>query len=218
MRISAISTSFNYSDTLSITAKTNKHIFDDWTIITLKGDDDTPAICDQYGIKCIILEGDFNKGRMMNAGLKSLSNPDWILFVDPDIILPYKTREFLENKNLHPKRLYGANRKILGRYRDFRKFYVSNDCSVLRKERRRKDAIIGYFQLFQSNSLAGKMLQERPGAASIDVEFSDRWHPMMQEMLDLDVYHLGRVAKNWSGKQTRHFGPKIKRFKINASI
>ena len=105
-----------FSDILEHTIVHNQALFDHWVIVTAHDDNDTHRVCKRHGIDCVDTDAftrkgeSFNKGLGVNTGLAHLTCQDWVLHLDADILLPPRTRHFLDNAELDTRDIYGIDR------------------------------------------------------------------------------------------------------------
>src|SRR5580693_6983647 len=108
-RLEAVTVRINYGDILRETAKYNAAIFDRWLIVTEASDEETREVCRQFSLPVLLSEdgksaagdgGDFNKGKLVERGLRMLGTNAWKVHIDADIVLPTRTRHFLEISEL----------------------------------------------------------------------------------------------------------------------
>ena len=115
-KISALTVSVGYSDFLCWTLTENKHLFDNWVIVTDTKDTATKALCDNHNVMCIQTDvfydnnGKFNKYAGINEGLKYIDRDGWIIFLDSDIVLHNLTKYILEKLELDETCIYGIDR------------------------------------------------------------------------------------------------------------
>jgi hypothetical protein len=83
IKLDIIIVSVDYNDFLSITLK-NTTKFSNVTVVTSPSDVKCQELCQEFGANCIITENMyengaiFNKGKAINEGITSLTNPEWI--------------------------------------------------------------------------------------------------------------------------------------------
>lgn len=135
----------------------------------------------------------FNKGRMLNDGLKALApDADWVVLTDADVFLPDNLREYVRTHALNPGVLYGAKR--------------DNGTPGLAAV---NDAPNGYFQLFNRRALAIRdrwpavMSEEFCSAGGIDTWFMQQFPPGKRYVIpELSVRHLEHgdgLGAGWNG-------------------
>lgn len=106
----------DHADILRITIPQNRHLFDDWVIVTASHDRETQDLCKYFKIRHIVTDkfyenGDvFNKAKGINEGLKTLKRSDWVLHMDADIILPANFRQICKEDQLQKDAIYGIDR------------------------------------------------------------------------------------------------------------
>ncbi len=115
-KISALTVSVGYSDFLCWTLTENKHLFDNWIIVTDTKDTETKKLCDNHNVMCIQTDvfyengAKFNKYAGINEGLKYIDRDGWIVFLDSDIVLHGMTKYVLEHIPLDETCIYGIDR------------------------------------------------------------------------------------------------------------
>ena len=114
-KLDVIIVSVNFNDYLLISLKHNTKIFENITIVTSPDDKLCIDICERYRVKCLVTnvmyeDGDsFNKGKAINHGIKSISNPDLILLLDADIIVEEK----IDLESLSDQVIYTSQRLVV---------------------------------------------------------------------------------------------------------
>ena len=114
MYIEAVTVCVNYSDYLTWTIGQNKHIFDNYIVVTSPKDKDTIRLCGDHSVKCIqtdVFAEGHHKAAGINVGLDNLKRTDWLCHIDADIVLPNKTRKLLHIAKLNPEKIYGIDRQ-----------------------------------------------------------------------------------------------------------
>lgn len=167
----------NHADILRITIPQNRHLFDNWVIVTSPEDKETQDLCKYYKVNHIVTDkfyenGDpFNKGKGINEGFKQLKRTDWILHMDADIILPANFRQVCKEDQLQKDAIYGIDRlDVVGDEKIWELLTMKHsqimkwtylDTSLGNKFRQtfrlhnlnRGYNVIGFFQLFHSSYL-----------------------------------------------------------------
>jgi glycosyltransferase involved in cell wall biosynthesis len=241
----------NYSDFLSHTLPHNKSQFDNLIVVTDKKDEKTKWLCEYYNVRCLQTDifyenGDkFNKGAAINEGLKHLSRKGWVLHLDSDIYLPPKTRNILNNLELDPYKIYGADRLMCPSYEKWMEFldnplkiqegwvYVHLNAfpiGVRLAEYENKNAgwePLGYFQLWNPmHSGVHGYPTEHGFADRTDVLHAKKWERKHRELLpEIVVIHLdsegltvNQMGKNWYGRKTNLFTYNGEVFKDTAKL
>ncbi len=105
------------ADQLQATLNFNLTQLEHIVVVTTSDDADTKRVVAQeprarlvVSDRCYEEDCAFNKGRLLNDGLKSIDNPDWILLTDADILLNPHTKIFLARHAFNPGCLYGTLR------------------------------------------------------------------------------------------------------------
>ncbi len=128
MIVEAVTVCVDYSDFLAHTLPLNKPHLNRLVIVTAPHDRATQRLAAHYNVECVVTEafyrqGDrFNKGRGINAGLAVLNKRNWLLHLDADIVLPPRTRHFLDRAQLDPRAIYGIDRMMCSRFSDWARF------------------------------------------------------------------------------------------------
>lgn len=235
MRIEAVIVCKDYSDFLAHSLPENTEHFDHIVVVTHHSDKATQAVCSKYSIECIQAhvfdeDGDrFNKGRAVNVGLAHLHNPDWIVHLDADIVLPKSFRRMLASHKLNTNNLYGCDRqnvfgfekwlKLLDslnpHYKDFWFVEPSAEHPVGARIVHREHGYvpIGYFQMWHKSQHKKYPIYEGTAEHS-DVLFAIQWHRNQRVLLpEIVVYHLDSalqrhsMGKNWYGRKSSAFCP-----------
>lgn len=199
-RLSGVVVSVNYGDRLAETLPRNVAIFDEFVVVTTQEDELTQKVAKEHGATLVISnrcyddDHAFNKGRMLNDGLKALKDPDWVVLTDADIILNPRTRDYVIEHSLNPGVLYFTART--------ERSQVEGQPDGVNSEPN------GYFQLFNPRALAIRdrwptpVCEEFCSAGSVDSWFWQQW-PRHKVVLipDLGVEHLSstRIGENWNG-------------------
>lgn len=114
MRSNAITVCVNYDDYLAHTLPNNRHLFDDYYIITNKiCESSLKQIAKAHNAKLVITDkfyengAAFNKGKAINVALKQIS-AGWLCHLDADILLPKN----FDPDNLKKNTIYGMPRRM----------------------------------------------------------------------------------------------------------
>lgn len=201
-RLSGVVVSVNYGDRLAETLPANIGLFDEFVVVTTQEDELTQALAKRHGAtlvisnRCFDDDHAFNKGRMLNDGLKALKDPDWIVLTDADVTMNPRLRDYVFEHSLNPGALYFTVREERGE--------VQGQAAGVNAQPN------GYFQLFNPRALAirdrwaaGQPLSEEfCSAGGIDTWFWQQW-PRHKVVLipDLGVQHINstRIGENWNG-------------------
>lgn len=163
---------------------------DRWTVVTSPTDQPTLDLCAAAGVDTFQTEAFyldravFNKGRAMSEAYLAREWPDWVLFIDADVIPPPDWRARVEAADPVPGCLYGATRRLASGSR-----YLEGE-------------IAGFFQLFHASD---RHVQRRPlldcawrHAGGYDSEFQFRWTQDQRIWIpDLELLHQGEPGENW---------------------
>jgi hypothetical protein len=163
---------------------------DRWTVVTAPGDQATLDLCaaagvDTFQTDAFTLDGAvFNKGRAMSEAYTARTWPDWVVFIDADVIPPAEWRWLVEAATPVPGWLYGARRRLTSGAPYF------------------DGEIAGFFQLFHATD---PRVQRQPildctwrHAGGYDSEFQFRWPPECRSVIPgLELVHQGEPGQNW---------------------
>lgn len=206
-RIDVVIVSVDYNDFLEITLERNRRIFDRITVVTSPSDIRCVEICEANGVNVVVTEcmysdgANFNKGKAINEGISSIEDPEFILLLDADIIVP----EF-EFENLSDDCIYYADRIMLRDRDSFDRFEAGEVGFEVESL-----GPLGYFQLFRYKKNL-KYSESSSDAAWSDVKFLRRFKKSVN--IGKNVIHLGEDRKNWSGRVTSEF--KEAKFDVNS--
>ena len=233
-RIDAVLVCEGYDDYLrQILPHLAPHV-DSITVATDPKDELTQLTCASFNVNCVLSKrlhengAAFAKGKAMNDALMSLKNPDWILVMDADIILPPNFSGIRELV-LNPGALYYTRRwgprypgniptlmHKLEEAQNFSELFEKHAYQeVAREEGRGGNAIehfpFGYFQLFNVDA---QVLQDRMTIypeGSTSAEHDDKvfgfdlykGKAVSLPVPQFDVIHLphGLYRENWEGRR-----------------
>ena len=207
-KIDVIIVSVDYNDFLPITLENNIKIFDSITVVTSINDEECQKICQKFNVNCVVTErmyengAKFNKGKAINEGIKSLLNPNWILLIDADIIVPESFTESFKDNYTNINSLYVCNRIM---FKEYESYLDWKSGSGLKSQVSTLNGI-GYFQLFNinSNCLQKIIYSETSNNASrSDIYFKNRFTEKVD--LKIESIHLGISYQNWNGRKTPEF-------------
>ncbi len=234
----------NYSDFLSHTLPLNKGHFDKLVVVTDTKDIKTHNICEFWNVFCVKTDEIYvdnsqipNKGIAINAGLRHLSNCDWVLHMDADIFLPPMTRNILESYPLDKNNIYGTDRMMCNSFEDWHNFlhgdvkamhegwiYLHTDFfnigTRLIQYQEEGYLPIGFFQLWNPKvSNVFKYPTGNVGYDRSDVVFAKKWPKELTSFIpSLIVIHLANQkhgqGQNWKGRKTRYFQPNFRHTEI----
>lgn len=225
-KLSAVVVCVGYADKLKHTLPTNMGLtckpeggirtypqVDEMIVVTTSEDIQTRQICHNFGVRVVISNScyddnaSFNKGKLQNVGLASLTNPDWVVFCDADVFLNPRLLEYVKSHTFNPGCIYGAPRhhieeseasKIMESHPMDRPEGIDNEPN-------------GFFTLFnpRAQSLQGRPLDKLMSeafcsAGGIDSWFMQQFPPDKRIMLpEIPVVHIahGEFGDNWNGLQ-----------------
>jgi hypothetical protein len=242
MRIEAVCVCVDYADFLEQTLPTILPHVDDLIIVTTPEDGRTKRLCAQHGVRCLPTrcfsredhpgQGGkplFNKARGINYGLAHLRTDGWILHLDADVVLPHRTRYFLQSIDLDPRKIYGIDRvncvgraawdqiKLQGEPQYEWSCLVKPPANLpLGARIAHMDhggyVPIGFFQLWNGQSGITRYPIRQGSAEHTDVLHALQWDkPHRQLLPELIAIHLetrgkpGPMGANWSGRTTPEF-------------
>lgn len=125
VKIEAVTVCVNYGDFLAVTAEWNRHLFDQWVVVTTPDDELTREVCRKYRIEALVTEegrepgGGLNKGYLVERGLQMLSAEGWRWHLDADVVLPRHARLMLTQAHLDPAVIYGVDRVMVRSWADW---------------------------------------------------------------------------------------------------
>lgn len=208
-KIDTIIVSVDYNDFLVLSLENNIKYLDNIIVVTSSKDHLCKRICDNFGVKCIITDrmyengAKFNKGKAINEGIKSIQNPEWILLLDADIILPSNWSDLVISNIFIKDAMHTCSRNIIENYQDYQRWLNGEEVGRLETSKG-----FGYFQLFNINNLSffGKnpiFPETSDNAAWSDITFRDKFNQIKE--LPMSVVHLGKAYVNWKGRNTDKF-------------
>lgn len=242
-RIEAITVCVNYADFLYETAKINRGLFDHWIIVTEAADMATREVCRKFNLSCLLSEDakrhgkdSFNKGLLIERGLKHLSDQGWRLHIDADIALPNDFRQRLESAHLHEHTIYGVDRLMVRSFEAWKKLHASGYLNggqydyFCRTNAHREFELgtrwchpsqgfvpIGFFQLWHSSEDEWRGVRTKPypsrhgTACRTDVQHALQWDRRNRSLIpEIFAVHLeseiAKMGANWNGRTTVQFG------------
>jgi hypothetical protein len=208
-KVTAVVTCVGRSEHLAKTLAHNAAQVTELIVVTTPYDTATIELCARHHVpfvaseRCHDDDHAFNKGRLINDGLKTIRNPDWILFTDADVLLNARFAEFLKTHALNPGVLYGTSRHDV--------------CNADEEIGFQQHALYsnepnGYFQLWNRRALAIRdrwpavMSEAFCSAGGVDSWFLQRWpFDKMVQIPELAVRHLihGELGAGWNGAPRR---------------
>ena len=219
-RLEGLVVCVGYGDALRTTAAFNRRQFDRLVVVTVPGDTGTIDAAKAAGAEVVLSErqhhrqSPFNKGAILNDGLRYMKPRGWLLLHDADILLPPTIREWVLGRVLNPGVLHWTSR-YHSRSPDDTAALIENWDTVRRltwdcEGADRKPW--GYFHLVNvdASSLRGSLLMREnfPTAGSVDHEFMLRWPESHRVRIDddsrqLSVVHIwhGPPANGWHAKR-----------------
>ncbi len=227
-KLEAITVAINYSDYLELTLPENISYFDNYNILTIEEDKETIELCNKYGANCIIVDNpfgkngfSFDKGYVIQEGLRNLKFFDWILLLDADIIVPTNFRELLNLDSLDMNILHGASRSFAWDYNEYLQ-YKNKEKTIDEFYNLPGGEGCGYIMLFNAKSqkLNNFTIQQiyPNGNEETDMHLLEHFHPKRIDVgkLNFNVLHLGGPSLFWEGRfngKERFDSIKNKKFK-----
>lgn len=201
-KIDVVIVSVDYNDYLIICLENNIKFFDNITVVTSSSDFMCHKICKKFGVNMVITDrmyedgAAFNKGKAINEGISSISDPDFILLLDADILVV----DEIDVDSLEDGVLYSADRYIMPDYESYLSYFSGKiekyDLDVDRCQG------LGFFQLFRySPSISYSECY--PDASESDMVFKNIFEKITN--INKEVFHLGKDSTNWKGRRTETF-------------
>jgi glycosyltransferase involved in cell wall biosynthesis len=201
-KIDVVIVSVNYNDFLLISLENNSKIFENITVVTSSSDFLCQKICKKFGVKCVVTDimyedrAPFNKGKAINAGIDSISDTDYILLLDADILVMNKI--FLDS--LDDELLYTSDRYIVADYDSYQR-YISGGLNKDDEFMIDMNQGLGFFQLFNSY-MRVDYPESSKDASLCDIIFRDKFDKSVA--IDNTILHLGNDS-NWKGRRSKSF-------------
>lgn len=154
----------DFGDFLATTLPWNREAFDRMVIVTSPEDEETKKVARQYN--CVVVESiryrekqTFNKGKLLNDGIKVCVGKGWLCLLDSDIILPKGFRkDFVSALASHKwwkSTLFGFHRYMCNSYEDWKHFVDRGHHHwTLEKKRRPTQKPAGYLQMWYQHGMA----------------------------------------------------------------
>lgn len=207
-KLDVVIVSVNYNDYLAVTLSHNSKIFDNITVVTSSQDILCQKMCEKFGVNYTITDtmyddnANFNKGKAINEGIRSIEDPDFILLMDADIIVNNK----INLDSIDEDYLYSSNRHICKSYNQLQS-YINGVKKIEEVSNHESDKGMGFFQLFNINHNSidrDKVYPEiSSDAAWDDILFRDKFPK--RRTIDNTIIHLGDPYINWTGRKTSRF-------------
>lgn len=157
-------------------------------------------------------EGDFsfNKGRLLNAGLAAITNPDWIILADADVFLNHNFARATKSHSFNPGVLYGAPRFDVQEDHHIDAFLEQGAWfpGLVQKDKVIDGGINGFMQMFNRRAHAIRdrwpnvMCEEFCSAGGVDSWFTSQFPESKRCMIpELAVTHIshGELGAGWNG-------------------
>jgi hypothetical protein len=201
-KIDVVIVSVNYNDFLLISLENNSKIFENITVVTSSSDFLCQKICKKFGVKCVVTDimyedsAPFNKGKAINAAIGSISDPDYILLLDADILV----MDNIYLDSLDDELLYTSDRYIVPDYDSYQR-YISGGLDKDSEFILDVDKGLGFFQLFNSY-IQIDYPESSKDASLCDIIFRDKFDK--SATIDNIILHLGNDS-NWKGRKSKSF-------------
>ena len=201
-KLDVVIVSVNYNDFLLISLENNSKIFESITVVTSSSDFLCQKICKKFGVKCLVTDimyengVVFNKGKAINEGIRSISEPDYILLLDADILVMEK----IDVDSLEDDVLYTSNRYMIDNFDSYQS-YISGEVDKDNAFVLEKNEGFGFFQLF-NYGMDIKFPEDSDDASTDDIRFRNRFH--LKKSIEKVILHLGKDS-NWTGRKSRSF-------------
>lgn len=205
MNIEAVTVCIDYADYLACVIERNAKSVDRWIVVTEERDMATRDLCRKHGVEVVLSDrktvngAKFNRGALVNDGLRHCTKDDWILILDADCILPEWFKKQLPQE-LDRRCLYGAVRAL----------YTTYEMWSARTPEKYDSSLFafGYFQLYHGQTHSDIMYPENyPSAEMSDTMFRNLPYWKQHVMLDVTVDHLGPTVANWGGRNSQRWEP-----------
>lgn len=230
--IGCVITCVNYSDFLSHCLLWNNRHFNEVIVVTKSTDWHTQRVCKFHHVRCIPTDSfgeKFNKAAGINIGLDALKKSDWIIHMDSDIVLPPRTREFINTVPLDPLSIYGVDRVMVPSAEAWHNFICEpvpqHEDNVfihtspfkigtrVFKIEHQGWLPIGFFQMWNVASGITTYPEYHEDAARSDMLMALQWPRERRHILpEILAYHLATEdngaemkGKNWQGRITNKF-------------
>jgi hypothetical protein len=196
---------------LALTLPNNLQQVDELIVVTTSTDTATQEVVRScQGAKLVISDRcfadhhAFNKGRMINDGLRATARKDWVILTDADIYLNQGLRQWTQQHVLNPGVLYGTQRLHLSP----NALPQSANAFIEPKATGLNAQPDGYFQLFNRRALAIRdrgpavMSEAFCSAGSVDswflIRFSRQKQCVVPELIVAHIDHGDSIAANWN--------------------
>jgi hypothetical protein len=241
MLLEAVTVCVRYDDFLAVSAAHNRGLFDRWVIVTTPEDLATREVCRRFNLEVLLSEegtrnGAFEKGCLIERGLKQLSANGWRVHLDADIVLPPNLRYALRQADLDESCLYGVDRILVKSWAEWLELLSAGYLATQHDYHHRiglphgftigsrwaspRDGYvpIGFFQLWHSSGDEWQGIRIKPypadhgNACRTDVQHGLQWDRRKRVLIpELLAIHLesesAKTGANWNGRTTKRFGP-----------
>lgn len=215
-RLACVVVCVGYHDKLSHTLPRNLGQVHEMIVVTTPDDNLTQAVVKLYPDVKLVLSsrcyegGDaFNKGKMLNDGLKAIDNPDWVVLTDADVFLPNGLNAFMKGHAINPGCLYGVERYDLEAHEEAG-FLEHGRHPTRQTHGHLSREPNGYFQLFNRRALAIRdrwpnvMAETFCSAGGVDSWFMQQFpvakRVMLEGMPAVHIAHGEDLGANWNGQ------------------
>jgi len=175
--IEAITVSVDCGEELRRTLPGRVRQVDRYIVVTATHDALTQRVAREAGAVVVVTDAcyddhaSFNKGAMLNAGLRALKLGDWVVLSDADIFFPPEWREHIARLVLNPGCLYYTRRWHLPQDAEEPDWNLVTDRHLL--DPGGNDRPWGYFQLW---NVRASCLKSRGGVGEMPADTETRRH------------------------------------------
>jgi hypothetical protein len=216
-RVSCVVVSVGRSHHLAMTLPWNAKQVDEMIVVTSSGDTRTQEIVRESGGGVRLVISDrcyddnhaFNKGRMINDGLQAVTQMDWVVLTDADVLLNPRFKQWMDLHAINPGVLYGTHRldvpeELIPQLGTLR--FEQNATGINAEPN-------GYFQLFNRRAIAirdrGKAIMSEAfcSAGGVDSWFlqqfpKDKRHVVV-ELAVVHIQHGNQFGGGWNDAARR---------------
>ncbi len=219
MHLTAITVCIDFADFLADTLPVNRHLFNQYVVVTSPSDTATQRLAEQHACKLVVTErhlaaGPLNKGAAINDGLDAANRRQWLCHLDADIVLPDVFRWWLFNAECNVKYGQHLEKHIIGMHRHncrsraewLRYLATGRHDWPVEKLRAWNQVPAGYLQIWHA-AMNVRYPEGHPTASASDLVFGEqfvyRFHPDQPRVIHLenkarqDLDYSGRRSPPW---------------------
>ena len=220
MHLTGITVCIGFDDFLAETLPRNRHLFNQFVIVTSPEDTETQRLAKANRCKLVITKrhrqnGPFNKGAAINDGIDNANRRQWLCHLDADIVLPDVFRQWILDARQHVKHGRHLDEHIIGMHRHNCRSraewleYLRTGTHAWPVEKLRKfDQIpVGFLQIWNAAVMDVRYPEHCPTASMSDLLFGEqflfRFHPDQPRCIHLenkhrqDLDYAGRRSPRW---------------------